>query len=66
MRKLEQVSLCNLVCVCVCVCVIYNNSPQVADPWGGSYMMENLTDEIYDAALTVITEVCMLRVIIET
>ncbi|KAK2141299.1 hypothetical protein LSH36_1125g00004 [Paralvinella palmiformis] len=31
--------------------------PKVADPWGGSYMMENLTDEIYDAALTVITEI---------
>jgi len=29
----------------------------VADPWGGSYMMENLTDEIYDAALKIITEV---------
>jgi methylmalonyl-CoA mutase len=31
---------------------------KVADPWGGSYMMENLTEEIYDAALTVIKEVC--------
>lgn len=31
--------------------------PNIADPWGGSYMMESLTDEIYDAALTVINEV---------
>lgn len=31
--------------------------PKVADPWGGSYMMENLTDEIYDAAVTIITEI---------
>ena len=30
---------------------------QVADPWGGSYMMESLTNEIYDAALKVINEV---------
>lgn len=30
---------------------------QVADPWGGSYMMENLTYEIYKAALKVIMEV---------
>ena len=30
---------------------------QVADPWGGSYMMESLTDEVYDAALKVINEV---------
>lgn len=26
----------------------------VADPWGGSYMMESLTDEIYEKALAVI------------
>jgi len=32
-------------------------SLQVADPWGGSYMMESLTDEIYEAALKVINEV---------
>ncbi|GFS25262.1 methylmalonyl-CoA mutase, mitochondrial [Elysia marginata] len=31
--------------------------PKVADPWGGSYMMETLTNEIYDAALEVIKEV---------
>ncbi|XP_052247825.1 methylmalonyl-CoA mutase, mitochondrial-like isoform X1 [Dreissena polymorpha] len=30
---------------------------KVADPWGGSYMMESLTDEIYEAALKVINEV---------
>ncbi|XP_060081174.1 methylmalonyl-CoA mutase, mitochondrial-like [Ylistrum balloti] len=31
--------------------------PNVADPWGGSYMMENLTADMYDAALKVITEI---------
>ncbi|CAG5120272.1 unnamed protein product [Candidula unifasciata] len=31
--------------------------PKVADPWGGSYMMESLTSEIHDAALKVINEV---------
>jgi methylmalonyl-CoA mutase len=31
--------------------------PQVADPWGGSYMMESLTDEIYDAARAIVEEV---------
>lgn len=31
--------------------------PKVADPWGGSYLMETLTNEIYDAALEVIREV---------
>ncbi len=30
---------------------------QVADPWGGSYMMENLTEDLYDAALRVVEEV---------
>ena len=30
---------------------------QIADPWAGSYMMENLTEEIYQAALVVINEV---------
>lgn len=29
----------------------------VADPWGGSYMMESLTDEIYEKALAIINEV---------
>lgn len=31
--------------------------PKVADPWGGSYMIECLTDEVYDGALKVIKEV---------
>lgn len=31
--------------------------PKVADPWGGSYMMECLTNDIYDAALKLINEV---------
>jgi len=31
--------------------------PKVADPWGGSYLMENLTDQIYDEALKVINEI---------
>jgi methylmalonyl-CoA mutase len=31
--------------------------PKVADPWGGSFMMENLTNDIYDAAVKVIKEV---------
>ncbi|CAG8446612.1 11153_t:CDS:10 [Ambispora gerdemannii] len=31
--------------------------PKVADPWGGSYMMENLTNEMYDNARVIIEEV---------
>lgn len=31
--------------------------PKVADPWGGSFMMEALTDDMYDAALKIIQEV---------
>ncbi|KAJ1814480.1 hypothetical protein LPJ75_002753, partial [Coemansia sp. RSA 2598] len=31
--------------------------PRVADPWAGSYMMESLTQEVYDAALAIIQEV---------
>ena len=27
--------------------------PNVADPWGGSYMMESLTDDVYNTALKV-------------
>lgn len=34
--------------------------PNIADPWGGSYMMESLTNEIYDAAEAVVREVCMI------
>lgn len=30
---------------------------KVADPWGGSHMMEALTDEIYNEALAVINEI---------
>lgn len=30
---------------------------KVADPWGGSYLMESLTNEIYDAARAIIDEV---------
>ncbi|WKY01227.1 hypothetical protein Q1695_015322 [Nippostrongylus brasiliensis] len=30
---------------------------KVADPWGGSYMMESLTDEIYEKAAEVIREI---------
>ncbi|GMH47091.1 hypothetical protein TrRE_jg2263 [Triparma retinervis] len=30
---------------------------KVADPWGGSYMMEKLTDDLYDEAMSVINEV---------
>mmetsp|Transcript_5074 Transcript_5074/g.14581 ORF Transcript_5074/g.14581 Transcript_5074/m.14581 type:complete len:447 (+) Transcript_5074:901-2241(+) len=30
---------------------------EVADPWGGSYMMESLTDEIADKALAIVQEV---------
>ncbi|RKP12744.1 methylmalonyl-CoA mutase-domain-containing protein [Piptocephalis cylindrospora] len=31
--------------------------PRVADPWGGSYMMESLTDEIYKSAREIVEEV---------
>ncbi|XDV41375.1 hypothetical protein PO909_010255 [Leuciscus waleckii] len=31
--------------------------PKVADPWGGSYMMESLTNDVYNSALTFITEI---------
>ena len=30
---------------------------KVADPWGGSYFMESLTDELYDEALALIEEI---------
>jgi len=30
--------------------------PHVADPWGGSYLMESLTDDVYDAAMEIIEE----------
>lgn len=31
--------------------------PKVVDPWGGSYMMESLTNELFDRAVKVIEEV---------
>eukprot|EP00834_Sanchytrium_tribonematis_P003839 NODE_164_length_14719_cov_1.036252.p3 type:complete len:444 gc:universal NODE_164_length_14719_cov_1.036252:3844-2513(-) len=31
--------------------------PKVADPWGGSYMMESLTQELYDKANEIIKEI---------
>lgn len=30
--------------------------PKVADPWGGSYMMEALTNDVYNSALKVWTD----------
>ncbi|KAJ3179738.1 hypothetical protein HDU85_004737 [Gaertneriomyces sp. JEL0708] len=30
--------------------------PKVADPWGGSYMMESLTNDLYEAAYKIIQE----------
>ena len=33
--------------------------PRVADPWGGSYLMESLTEEVYNKALEIIDEVCV-------
>ena len=31
--------------------------PHIADPWGGSYMMETLTNELADEAMKIIEEV---------
>ncbi|CAK4662122.1 hypothetical protein LEN26_006523 [Aphanomyces euteiches] len=31
--------------------------PKVADPWGGSYLMENLTEELVNSAMEIIKEV---------
>ncbi|KAG8191068.1 hypothetical protein JTE90_008382 [Oedothorax gibbosus] len=31
--------------------------PKIIDPWGGSYMMESLTNEVYEEALKIIEEV---------
>eukprot|EP00061_Rhincodon_typus_P018424 g47590.t1 len=31
--------------------------PKVADPWAGSFMMESLTNEVYNAALELINEI---------
>ena len=40
----------------------------MADPWGGSYMMESLTNDIYDEALKVIDEAseCLGTVLFRT
>ena len=35
----------------------YNISVKVIDPWAGSYLMECLTDELYEAAEKIIEEV---------
>jgi len=34
---------------------------QVADPWGGSYLMEALTDQVYESALKIINEVRIVK-----
>eukprot|EP01134_Creolimax_fragrantissima_P000801 CFRG0801T1 len=31
--------------------------PNIIDPWGGSYFMENLTDQVYKEALSIIKEI---------
>ncbi len=31
--------------------------PDIGDPWGGSYLMEALTDQVYESALNIINEV---------
>ena len=31
--------------------------PKVADPWAGSFMMESLTNEVYEKALAIIKEI---------
>lgn len=31
--------------------------PKVADPWGGSYMMESMTNDMFDAAKKIVDEV---------
>ncbi|XP_066492821.1 methylmalonyl-CoA mutase, mitochondrial [Tiliqua scincoides] len=31
--------------------------PRVADPWGGSFLMESLTNDVYEAALKLINEI---------
>ena len=35
----------------------YNVAPPLGDPWGGSYLMEALTDQVYESALNIINEV---------
>ena len=31
--------------------------PDIDDSWGGSYLMEALTDQVYESALNIINEV---------
>lgn len=37
--------------------LLFSSSEKVIDPWGGSYLIESLTDELCDAATNVIDEV---------
>ncbi len=47
-------------CVQLLTCNCYSPPPlQIADPWGGSYLMEALTDQVYESALKIINEVIM-------
>jgi methylmalonyl-CoA mutase len=32
--------------------------PKVIDPWAGSYLMESLTQQVYDEAKRIVDEVC--------
>jgi len=52
-----RIDIVYAIWLCVSVNKSFIHILQVADPWGGSYMMESLTDEIYESALKVITEV---------
>ena len=45
----------NNTCIQCHVIVLF--ACQVADPWAGSFMMESLTNDVYDAALKLINEV---------
>ena len=55
----KYVVCADIVCMCKNVDRVDSilTEIQVADPWGGSYMMENLTEDLYNAALKVIDEV---------
>ena len=39
---------------------------QIGDPWGGSYLMEALTDQVYESALNIINEVQEVHLKIST
>jgi len=43
--------------MCVMISIFSTLNFQVADPWGGSYMMESLTNEIHDAARELVEEI---------